>query len=103
MIVDHSNGRVLEILESREKHVVRAYLTQAKAQGVLSQVEEVTTDMWAGYVEAAREVFGAGIRITIDRFHVMKNFQERLTAARREIQRQLPKDEAKALKGTRWL
>src|SRR5438270_7017130 len=59
--------------------------------------------MWPGYVEAAREVFGTTLRITIDRFHVMKNFQERLTAARREIQRQLPKEEAKALKGTRWL
>ena len=50
-----------------------------------------------------REVFGTGVRITIDRFHVMKNFQDRLTAARREIQRKLPKEEAKALKGTRWL
>jgi transposase len=103
VIVDHSNGRVLDVLESREKHVVRAYLARAQAEGLLSQVEEVTTDMWDSYVEAAREVFGAGIRITIDRFHVMKNFQERLTAARREIQRQLPQDEARALKGTRWL
>jgi transposase len=103
VIVDHSNGRVLEVLESREKHVVHAYLARAKAEGLLSQVVEVTTDMWDAYVTAAREVFGAGLRITIDRFHVMKNFQERLTAARREIQRQLPKEEAKALKGTRWL
>jgi transposase len=94
---------VLEVLESREKHVIRAYLAGAKAEGLLSQVVEVTTDMWAAYVEAAREVFGTGVRITIDRFHVMKNFQERLTAARREIQRRLPKAEAKALKGTRWL
>jgi transposase len=103
VIVDHSNGRVLDVLESREKHVIRAYLAAAKAEGLLSQVVEVTTDMWSAYVEAAREVFGAGVRITIDRFHVMKNFQERLTAARREIQRGLPKEEAKALKGTRWL
>ena len=103
MIVDHSNARVLEVLESREKHVVRAYLAAAKDAGLLADVVEVTTDMWTGYVEAAREVFGPGVRITIDRFHVMKNFQERLTAARREIQRQLPKEEAKALKGTRWL
>jgi transposase len=103
VIVDHSNARVLEVLESREKHVVRAYLAQAKADGLFAEVVEVTTDMWTGYVEAAREVFGTQVRITIDRFHVMKNFQERLTAARREIQRQLPKDEAQALKGTRWL
>jgi transposase len=103
VLVDHSNGRVLEVLESREKDVVRAYLARAKASGLLADVVEVTTDMWAGYVEAARDVFGAQVRITIDRFHVMKNFQERLTAARREIQRQLPKEEAQALKGTRWL
>ena len=59
VIVDHSNARVLEVLESREKHVVCAYVAQAKAAGVLSAVVEVTTDMWAGYVAAAREVFAA--------------------------------------------
>ena len=50
---------------------------------------------WDAYVEASREVFGADILITIDRFHVMKNFQEGLTAARRELQRGLS-GEAKA-------
>ena len=99
VIVDHTNDRVLEVLESREKHVICAYLTRAKAEGLLAHVVEVTTDMWDGYVEAARQVFGPGVRITIDRFHVMKNFQERLTASRREIQRRLPKEEAKALRG----
>lgn len=103
MIVDHSNARVLEVLESREKSVVLAYLSRAKAEGLLAEVVEVTTDMWNGYVEAAREVFGTAVRLTIDRFHVMKNFQEHLTAARRDIQRHLPKEEAQALKGTRWL
>jgi len=33
----------------------------------------------------------------------MKNFQEQLTEARREMQRGLGKEEAKELKGTRWL
>ena len=54
-------------------------------------------------MQAAQQVFGDQVRITIDRFHVMKNFQDPLTAARREIQRRLPREEAKALKGTRWL
>jgi len=103
VIIDHSNGRVLDVLESREKQVIRAYLEHGRTAGLLAQVVEVTTDMWEGYVQAVREVFGEGVRITIDRFHVMKNFQEHLTAARREIQRQLPREEAKALKGTRWL
>jgi transposase len=41
--------------------------------------------------------------ITIDRFHVMKNFQDRLNEARREIQRRLDKEQAGELKGSRWL
>jgi transposase len=103
VIVDHSNERVLEVLKTRSKEAVRDYLQRNLDSGLLAQVIEVTTDMWDGYVEAVREALGEKVRITIDRFHVMKNFQDHLTAARREIQRQLPKQEAKALKGTRWL
>jgi transposase len=103
VIIDHTNRRVLEVLQSREKDVVARYLRQEKEGGLLAAVEEVTCDMWDGYVTAAQEVFGKDVRITIDRFHVMKNFQEKLTDARRQIQRGMDKEEAKALKGTRWL
>lgn len=103
MIIDHTNGRVLEVLESRDKDTVAEYLRQQQAGGLLAGVQEVTADMWDGYVGAALEVFGAGLRVTVDRFHVMKNFQEQLTQARRELQRRLGKDEAQELKGTRWL
>jgi transposase len=103
VIVDHDNRRVLEVLENREKSTVLAYLRQAKRKGTLANVEEVTTDMWDGYVEAAREAFGDKVAITIDRFHVMKNFQECLTEARRELQRELSGPERKQLKGSRWL
>lgn len=103
MLIDHTNGRVLDVLPSRDKAVVKAYLTAGQSSGLLGALEEVTTDMWDGYVEAAREVFGTPVRITVDRFHVMKNFQDCLTAARREIQRSLPREAAAALKGTRWL
>ena len=103
MIVDHDNQRVLEVLENREKATVLAYLRRAKERGLLTSVEEVTTDMWDAYVEAAREAFGEQVVVTIDRFHVMKNFQECLTAARRELQRQLPEAERGELKGSRWL
>jgi transposase len=103
VIIDHTNGRVLDVLEKRDKASVVAYLAAGKASGLLAHVEEVTTDMWDGYVTAVKEVFGETVRVTIDRFHVMKNFQEHLTDARRQIQRELAKDEAQALKGTRWL
>ena len=103
VLIDHTNGRVLDVLENRDKASVCAYLEAGKANGLFAHLEEVTTDMWDGYVEAVKEVFGATVRVTIDRFHVMKNFQEHLTDARRQIQRELSKDEAAALKGTRWL
>ena len=103
MLIDHTNGRVLEVLESREKVAVVAWLKAGQQSGALSAVEEVTCDMWDGYVEAAKEVFGSTVRITIDRFHVMKSFQDRLSEARREIQRGLDKERAKELKGSRWL
>jgi transposase len=103
VLIDHTNRRVLDVLENRDKASVVAYLAAGKASGLFAQLEEVTTDMWDGYVTAVREVFGDTVRVTIDRFHVMKNFQEQLTDARRQIQRELGKEEAQALKGTRWL
>lgn len=103
MLIDHTNGRVLDLLGTREKPAVVAWLAAQKAAGLLGQVEEVTCDMWAAYAEAAREVLGGGVRVTVDRFHLMKNFQERLADARREAQRKLPKEQAAELKGSRWL
>jgi len=103
VLIDHTNHCVLDVLENREKTTVVAWLQAGQASGLLAQLQEVTTDMWDGYVEAAKEVFADAVRVTIDRFHVMKNFQECLGEARREIQRRLSKEQAKELKGSRWL
>jgi transposase len=103
VIIDHTNRRVLDVLESREKATVVKYFRDGLESGLFAQVREVTTAMWDGYVEASREVFGEGVAIVIDRFHVMKNFREHLTTARRELPRALPTEEARALKGSRWL
>lgn len=102
MFIDHTNKRVLDVLEGRDTDLVADYLRQNK-DGLFAQLEEATTDMWDSYVNAVEEVFGGSVRVTIDRFHVVKNFQEQLTEARREIQRSLDKEAAKELKGTRWL
>jgi transposase len=93
---------VLDVLESRDKAAVVAWF-QSHKTGLLAELKEVTCDMWDAYVEAVKEVFSASVIITIDRFHVMKNFQDRLDESRREIQRDLPKDQATELKGSRWL
>jgi transposase len=102
VLIDHTNRRVLDVIEGRDKHLIVSYL-RANKEALFSELEEVTCDMWDAYANATAEVFGDEVRVTIDRFHVMKNFQEQLTEARREIQRGLAKEEAKELKGTRWL
>jgi len=102
VLIDHTNVRVLDVLESREKTAVLAYLQEHK-KDLFAELAEVTTDMWDGYVSAVREVFGEKVAITVDRFHVMKNLQEQLSHARRELQRTLSKEEAAELKGSRWL
>jgi transposase len=102
VLVDHTNQRVLDVLGSRDKGLIANYLRENK-EGLFAGLEEVTCDMWDAYANATQEVFGEAVRVTIDRFHVMKNFQEQLTEARREIQRGLGQEEAKQLKGTRWL
>ena len=102
MLIDHTNRRVIDVLESRDKATVVAWLAANKG-GLLAGLAEVTCDMWDAYAEAAREVFGDAVRVTVDRFHVMKNFHDRLTDARRELQNRLPADEKAELKGTRWL
>jgi transposase len=102
VFIDHTNGRVLDVIEGRDKGLIVNYLRTHK-EGLLSELEEVTCDMWDAYANATAEVFGDKVRVTIDRFHVMKNFQEQLTDARRQIQRGLSKEAAKELKGSRWL
>ena len=102
MIIDHTNRRVLAVLESREKATVVQDFRAGLERGLFAQVREVTTDMGDGYVEASREVFGEGVASVIERFQVRKNFQEQLTAARRELPRALPTEDARALKGRRW-
>lgn len=103
MLIDHTNGRVLEVLASRDKAVVLGWLQAGQRSGRLAGLREVTCDMWDGYVAAVQEVFGPAVRVTVDRFHVMQNFQERLDQARRELQGRLSSEQLEALKGSRWL
>jgi transposase len=103
VLIDHTNQRVLDVLENREKVTVVQWLRAGRESGLLAQLEEVTCDMCEAYANAPREVFGTSVRITIDRFHVMKQFQEQLTQSRRELQRMMRGKTSAQLKGSRWL
>jgi len=103
VLIDQDNARVLDVLENREKTTLAAWLKQKQAEGLLSHLQEVTIDMWEGYLLAVRETMGEQVRVVIDRFHVMSKFQEHLTHARRDLQKELSEEEREMLKGSRWL
>ena len=70
VIIDHTNRRVLEVLENREQKTVTEFLQKAHQSGLLKQVTEVTTDMWDAYVNAAKAAFGENVSVVVDRFQL---------------------------------
>jgi transposase len=68
-----------------------------------ARVVAVATDMGKAYIRAVRDHLPKAVHV-FDHFHVVKLFNDKLSAFRRELYRQLTSDaERKLLKGTRWL
>jgi transposase len=68
-----------------------------------AKIVAVATDMSKAYIRAVRDNLSKAVHV-FDHFHVIKLFNEKLTAFRRELYRQLSSDaDRKILKGTRWL
>jgi transposase len=68
-----------------------------------AKVVAVATDMSKAYIRAVRENLPRAVHV-FDHFHVIKLFNEKLSAFRRTLYAQLSSEpERKLLKGTRWL
>jgi transposase len=68
-----------------------------------AKIKAVATDMGRPYIRAVRDNLPKAIHV-FDHFHVIKLFNERLSALRRELYHQAQTDqERRVLKGTRWL
>jgi transposase len=68
-----------------------------------AKVVAVATDMSKAYIRAVRDNLPKAVHV-FDHFHVIKLFNEKLTALRRQLYQQASTDEErKVLKGTRWL
>jgi len=92
---------VITVLADRSKESLDAYLATWSEQ-TRAAVEEVALDLWQPYHLAVAALLPIA-RISADRFHVMKNLNDQVTAARRQIQRAAPESEKAQLKGCRWL
>lgn len=68
-----------------------------------AKIKAVATDMSKAYIRAIRDNL-KGVVHVFDHFHVIKLFNNKLSAFRRELYHQASTDrERKVLKGTRWL
>jgi transposase len=67
-----------------------------------AKIEAVATDMSPAYIRAVRDNVRGAVHV-FDHFHVIKLYNEKLSAFRRQLFHQLTAAGQKLLKGVRWL
>ena len=78
----NNKTRILAVIKGREKAVIKEFLLTIPKKLKKTTVC-VCTDMYDGYVNAAREVFGKEIPVIVDRFHVAKLYRQCLVNLRK--------------------
>ena len=101
VLSDLERRYVLAVLPTREQKTLIAWL-QTLSTAEKRAIRVVSMDMWRPY-RAVVERYLPQADIVADRFHVMKQLNEQLIKARRQIQRQADEATKEALKGSRWL
>ena len=92
---------VIAVLPERSKDRLEQWFEDlSKAQR--KAIRTVSIDMWDPYRQAVYAKLPHA-QLVADRFHVMKQLNDRLTQMRRAIQRQADDATKQALKGSRWL
>jgi len=92
---------VIAVLPERTQTVFAQWLGDLSVAERFA-IQVVAMDMWRPY----RDVVQAKLpqaQIVADRFHVMKQLNDRLSQVRRNLQRNADEQTRQALKGTRWL
>jgi len=96
---------VLGVLEDRKKVTVAAFFESIPKQ-LRKTIASVSSDFYDGFLNAAKEVLGSGVRIVIDRFHIAKLYRSVVDSVRKEeirrLKKILSKEEYKELKGLMW-
>lgn len=99
------------VLSDLEKHCILAILPDRKKKTLINWLKQhpdrqhikvVSTDLWEPYRQAVKQALPQACQVA-DRFHVMKQLNERLTQARRSIQKTADPEVYAILKGSRWI
>ena len=96
---------ILGVLPDRKKATVKTFLNGIPRR-LRQTIHSVCSDMYEGFVNAAKEVFGKRVKIVIDRFHVAKLYRRGLDSLRkhelRRLKKELSEEAYGQLKGAMW-
>jgi transposase len=92
---------IIAILPDRKKKTLVEWL-HALSESDRKAIQVVSTDLWEPYRQAVHEALPDAQQVA-DRFHVMKQLNDRLTQARRAIQKSADEATRAVLKGSRWI
>jgi transposase len=101
LVLDLRTGAVVYVGDGKGVAALKAFWKRLRA--ARAKVRAVATDMGKAYIRAVRENLPKAVHV-FDHFHVIKLFNDKLSAFRRDLFRDLANDDhRKILKGTRWL
>ncbi len=101
IISDLDRKCILAVLPDREKTTLEMWIDTLSPQERES-IRFVSIDMWAPYYQAAQNKLPHA-KVVVDRFHVMKQLNMRLTQLRTAYQKELTPEMRSEIKGSRWL
>ena len=98
--------QVIGLLSERTKSAVKKFF-QSIPKRLRKTVEVVCTDLYAGFIGAAKAVFGKGVLICADRFHIARLYRESLESLRKRewkrLRQTLTKPKLDQFKNVHWL
>jgi transposase len=101
VVLDLLSGAVVFVGEGKGVDALKPFWKALRNSR--ARLRAVATDMSKAYIRSVRENAGKAVHV-FDHFHVIKLFNDKLSALRRELYREATSDrERKVLKGTRWL
>lgn len=96
---------VIAVLSDRLKETVKAFFDSIP-KALKPTVRTVCSDMYDGFVQAAKEVFGSQV-VVVDRYHVAKLYRAPLDKLRidemRRLKSELSSEEYARLEGMMWI
>jgi transposase len=101
VVLDLLSGAVVFVGDGKGVDALKPFWRRLRSAH--AKIVAVATDLSKAYIRAVRDNLPKAVHV-FDRFHVVKLFNEKLSALRRQLYHQLQSEsERKLLKGTRWL